>query len=213
MTTVTGYLALILFFASPCWYSLPSFPGKDQGVKDGSREPSCKSSYYPKLYPHEYDCSKFWQCSSGDNPCLFECPSIKIDDNAGSNGTLLFNEKVLACDWPRNVDCSSVTRCSRVLRYEGELVNTGIYKKSTSLHNGRAWFKHWSEDSCLFFARHWKIDACSFVENNIDWSLGYVWTDQDEECPEDVGFNWRYYSWETDNNIGPVDPSITVTIA
>jgi len=40
------------------------------------------------------DCRRFLQCSEGESPVSFPCPE-----------GLLFNQKIVACDWPKNVVC------------------------------------------------------------------------------------------------------------
>ena len=32
----------------------------------------------------------------------------------------------------------------------------------------------------------------------------------DAMCPDDIGPQWRYYSWEGGSDSGPVDPGIVV---
>uniref|UniRef100_A0A182NJ62 Chitin-binding type-2 domain-containing protein n=1 Tax=Anopheles dirus TaxID=7168 RepID=A0A182NJ62_9DIPT len=59
--------------------------------------PSCptKNGYYPAMFRHRSECSKFYQCNNGD-AYEIECP-------AG----LHFNTATSVCDYPRNVDCSN----------------------------------------------------------------------------------------------------------
>jgi len=75
-------------------------PGGGPCNGDGSLEPHCDGS---RLYfPHEFDCSKFWECGPNLKPCLFQCPPISQELGGG---TLLFNIKAQTCDWPVYVDC------------------------------------------------------------------------------------------------------------
>jgi len=101
--------------------------------------------------------------------------------------------------------------CAAAINYVGRFGANGRYLKSASLHNGYQWFKHETYNWCIFYARHWKVDSCYFVDNNLDWSQGYVWTKLTPTCPEEVGANWRYYSWSGGSNSGPVDTSISIT--
>jgi len=75
-------------------------PGAGPCNGDGSLEPHCDGSQL--YFPHEFDCSKFWECGPNLKPCLFQCPPISEDLGGG---TLLFNTKAQTCDWPVYVDC------------------------------------------------------------------------------------------------------------
>ena len=105
----------------------------------------------------------------------------------------------------------SQASCKSKLEYTGIHGAKGIYSKASNLHNGKALYRHVTSDWCIFYARHWKLDACSFVDEKLDWSQGYVWTDVKASCPEDVGSNWRYYSWDEEgSDSGPIDKSILI---
>merc|ERR1711915_820277 len=87
------FLLLTLSFTSAA-------PGAGPCNGDGSLEPQCDGR---RLYfPHEFDCSKFWECGPNRKPCLFQCPPISEDLGGG---ILLFNTKAQTCDWPVYVDC------------------------------------------------------------------------------------------------------------
>merc|ERR1711915_663547 len=90
---LTIFLLLTLSFTSAA-------PGAGPCNGDGSLEPQCDGR---RLYfPHEFDCSKFWECGPTRKPCLFQCPPISEDLGGG---TLLFNTKAQTCDWPEYVNC------------------------------------------------------------------------------------------------------------
>merc|ERR1711915_1025512 len=90
---LTIFLLLTLSFTSAA-------PGAGPCNGDGSLEPQCDGR---RLYfPHEFDCSKFWECGPNRKPCLFQCPPISEDLGGG---TLLFNTKAQTCDWPVYVNC------------------------------------------------------------------------------------------------------------
>merc|ERR1711963_1369431 len=75
-------------------------PGGGPCNGDGSLEPHCDGSQL--YFPHEFDCSKFWECGPNLKPCLFQCPPISEDLGGGN---LLFNTNAQTCDWPVYVDC------------------------------------------------------------------------------------------------------------
>merc|ERR1719508_145110 len=78
-------------------------------VTDGSVEPNCTQWSDPEktfYQPHQYNCSRFWQCSPDFKPCLLECPSISEEMGGGS---LSFNTELSVCDWPWNVDCTTTS--------------------------------------------------------------------------------------------------------
>merc|ERR1711915_710879 len=87
------FLLLTLSFTSAA-------PGAGPCNGDGSLEPQCDGRRH--YFPHEFDCSKFWECGPNRKPCLFQCPPISEDLGGG---TLLFNTKAQTCDWPVYVDC------------------------------------------------------------------------------------------------------------
>merc|ERR1711915_956699 len=68
-------------------------------LSNDSSPPDCSqwNSQEPSLFPHESDCSFFWQCTPSLTPCLLECPP-----------GLYFNPALLVCDWPGNVKCPEV---------------------------------------------------------------------------------------------------------
>merc|ERR1719186_2086817 len=77
---------------------------------DGSIVPACKDheASVPEgvsfFLPHEYNCSRFWECSPDLLICLFECAPI-------SDTELLYFDytkppEMGDCDWPYNVDCT-----------------------------------------------------------------------------------------------------------
>ena len=43
----------------------------------------------------------FWQCTPDSRACLHECPPYE-------GGILSFNPELSVCDWPENVDCTTV---------------------------------------------------------------------------------------------------------
>merc|ERR1711915_280094 len=87
------FLLLTLSFTSAA-------PGAGPCNGDGSLVPQCDGR---RLYfPHEFDCSNFLECGPNRKPCLFQCPPISEDLGGG---TLLFNSKAQACDWPVYVNC------------------------------------------------------------------------------------------------------------
>merc|ERR1711892_285468 len=73
----------------------------------------------PLYQPHEYDCSLFWQCTPDGGACLQECPAISEEQGGGR---LSFNPEISVCDWPENVDCTTVepTEPPPVCQYEVE---------------------------------------------------------------------------------------------
>ena len=52
------------------------------------------------LWRHESHCDAFYHCYGGIKFPVQFCPT-----------GLLFNQKIAACDWPRNVDCS---KCQQI---------------------------------------------------------------------------------------------------
>eukprot|EP00090_Calanus_glacialis_P023972 TRINITY_DN37191_c0_g1_i1.p1 TRINITY_DN37191_c0_g1~~TRINITY_DN37191_c0_g1_i1.p1 ORF type:complete len:196 (+),score=48.99 TRINITY_DN37191_c0_g1_i1:46-633(+) len=75
---------------------------------DGSTPPDCsqwQDPEHPLYQPHQYNCSLFWQCTPDSRPCLLECPAISEEMGGGS---LSFNPELSVCDWPFNVDCTTV---------------------------------------------------------------------------------------------------------
>merc|ERR1711936_876300 len=78
-------------------------------ITDGSIQPDCTQWTDPEIpyyQPHQYNCSRFWQCMSDLTPCMMECPPMS-DDLGG--GSLYFNTQLNVCDWPWNVDCTTTT--------------------------------------------------------------------------------------------------------
>merc|ERR1711915_295816 len=90
---LTIFLLLTLSFTSAA-------PGAGPCNGDGSLEPQCDGRQL--YFPHEFDCSKFWECGPNRKPCFFRCPPISEDLGGG---TLLFNTKAQTCDWPVYVNC------------------------------------------------------------------------------------------------------------
>ena len=91
----------------------------------------------------------------------------------------------------------------------GKLFPNGIYAKTNELHNNRPVYQHSDGEFCIFYGGHWKIENCDWLTGG-DWTQGFGWSSVDANCPEDIGPQWRYYSWEGPSDSGPVDTSIVV---
>ena len=102
-----------------------------------------------------------------------------------------------------------VPGCCNSLNVVGERFADGEYRKMSEQHNGRPVYKHTEAESCIFYGGHWKIESCGWLTQG-DGSLGYGWSDVDAMCPGDIGTQWRYYSWEGEEDSGPVDAGIVV---
>merc|ERR1712123_520773 len=78
--------------------------GEDDSVKPDCRQRPIGTPAGVSFYmPHQFNCSRFWECGPDMVPCLFECP--QIDENE----SLYFNPDMSICDWPWNVDCTPPT--------------------------------------------------------------------------------------------------------
>ena len=99
--------------------------------------------------------------------------------------------------------------CCAALNVVGEKFAAGEYWIQSQQHNGRPVYRHTEAHDCIFFGGHWKIDSCNWLTQG-DWTQGYGWSDVDAMCPDDIGPQWRYYSWEGGSDSGPVDPGIVV---
>merc|ERR1712123_460561 len=78
--------------------------GEDDSVKPDCRQRPIGTPAGVSFYmPHQFNCSRFWECGPDMVPCLFECP--QIDENE----SLYFNPDMSICDWPRNGDCTPPT--------------------------------------------------------------------------------------------------------
>merc|ERR1712123_62570 len=78
--------------------------GEDDSVKPDCRQRPIGTPAGVSFYmPHQFNCSRFWECGPDMVPCLFECPQIDEDES------LYFNPDMLICDWPWNVDCTPPT--------------------------------------------------------------------------------------------------------
>merc|ERR1711915_1070339 len=108
----TIFLLLTLSFTS-------ASPGAGPCNGDGSLEPQCDGR---RLYfPHEFDCSKFWECGPNRKPCLFQCPPISEDLGGG---TLLFNTKAQTCDWPLYVNCPEPQTTTELINFSTTTYST-----------------------------------------------------------------------------------------
>jgi len=103
---------------------------------------------------------------------------------------------------------TDVQECCKTLNVKGYI--SGIFQKTEEGHNGRAVYKkgNW----CIYYGGHWKVEACDwlYVHKN-DNSQGYMWSKINVDCPNEVGRQWRYYSWEGASNSGPIQPSASAT--
>jgi len=77
---------------------------------DGSVVPKCQDYLTPELeglsfyLPHQYNCSKYWECSPNMLICLFECAPISDTELLYFDFTLPPQEG--RCDWPYAVECT-----------------------------------------------------------------------------------------------------------
>jgi len=111
----------------------------------------------------------------------------------------------------------SPSRCCAEINVQGKYFSNWMFIKQKSLYNNKAVYRSIDESYCIFHGGqhihggHWKIDSCDFVDKKENWSQGYGWSKIEAACPEDIGTNWRYYSWSSaGSGSGPVDPSISV---
>jgi len=123
------------------------------------------------------------------------------------------------CDAPPGVSCVDSNRCAMMvinpgccnrLQVRGNLFPNGTYVKN-GIHNGRPVYRSQSggRQMCIFFGRHWKIEACDWLQQG-DGSQGFGWTEEQPNCPSEVGPQWHYYSWQGASNSLPVDRDIQV---
>jgi len=65
-----------------------------KGLQSPQFEPGALCSDPWRIYPHKSDCQKHYQCANG-----------KLQEHT-CQGELLWNQALLVCDWPANVQCS-----------------------------------------------------------------------------------------------------------
>ena len=81
---------------------------------------------------------------------------------------------------------------------------TGKYIYREEL-NGHPSYRHESKDWYLFFAGHWKVEPQSNYGSLED--IGYIYTDEADSCPLNVGEKWKRYDTRS------IDPQIRVLCA
>jgi len=64
---------------------------------------------WPYYLRHPYNCSRFWECATNGDICLFECQSCAFEGLCPQTHALYFNERLQypygpACDWPDSID-------------------------------------------------------------------------------------------------------------
>merc|ERR1719323_1895294 len=108
-----------LYCQKEVWHPADSNPPYNQDCEpyDGSLILDCDyflNNYTSYFHVHEYDCSKFWECSPS-GPCLFRCAECD-SFFACPDGYLHFDCRYQypngpVCDWPGNGNCSNDTPC------------------------------------------------------------------------------------------------------
>lgn len=103
-------------------------------------------------------------------------------------------------------DCE--TKCCDEIKVIGYI--SGNYKKTREVHNDRPVYKQ--GDYCIYYGGHWKVDHCDWLYvHKSDNTQGYMWSKINVDCPNEVGRQWRYYSWQGGRDSGPIEPSASVT--
>jgi len=85
---------------------------------DGSLIPDCLfflNNYTSFYHVHEYNCSRFWECSP-QGPCLFECADCGDSSQCQGYEGLSFDCRYQypegpVCDWPTTVNCTNHFPC------------------------------------------------------------------------------------------------------
>merc|ERR1719369_317442 len=106
------------------------------------------------------------------------------------------------------------SQCCDTISVEGKH-GAGVYVRNENLYrNGRPVYFMAAEPRnwCIFYEKWWKVEYCDWVTTDR-YSRGYVWSEIDEVCPDDIGSQWRYYSWEGGSGSGAVDPTAIVECA
>jgi len=70
----------------------------------------------------------------------------------------------------------------------------GQYHKRHGTVNNKPVYEDKSGIWCIFYKDHWKVDSCDFL-TPLRGSVGYLYTDIDKPCPEEVGPQWKFYPY------------------
>merc|ERR1711962_1181720 len=70
----------------------------------------------------------------------------------------------------------------------------GQYHRRQGTVNNKPVYEDQSGLWCIFYIDHWKVDSCDFLTPPRG-SVGYLYTDIDKPCPDEVGPNWKFYPY------------------